>query len=275
MELIGNGLNKGSYMYFYTPSQMAKRLLYYPVAAGDFFCNSSYKVERTSYNSILAIYVLEGELILEQKDLEIRAESGELLFIDCFKPHKYYAAVFAHTLWVHFDGSSSQNWFHELCPQKEQKVKYCKIAAECIKNILRYIKAGQNEYALSNEIYTLLCAAAGAEDLTHNIDMEQIAAAKDYIREYFSQNISVSDIAAKLHISTSYFSKVFKEATAFSPYEYILNIRLEKAKELLLKTVLPVSEIACQTGFQSTSNFIYFFHKETGLSPLKFRKMEF
>ncbi|MBR5742720.1 MAG: helix-turn-helix transcriptional regulator, partial [Clostridia bacterium] len=60
-----------------------------------------------------------------------------------------------------------------------------------------------------------------------------------------------------------------------SPYAYLLAVRLERARELLLETSLPVSEVAYRTGFGSDAHFIAFFRKETGLSPLKFRKIRY
>ena len=66
MELTGNGLNKGSHMYFYHASQNAKKLLYYPIAAGEFYCNGAYCVERDHYDSILAMYIAEGSMTLLQ-----------------------------------------------------------------------------------------------------------------------------------------------------------------------------------------------------------------
>ena len=90
MELVGNGLNKGSHMYFYTPSQNAKRILYYPIAVGDFYCNGEYRVSRTNYDSILMVYVLEGSIGMVQENAELKAEKNELLLIDCYKPHLYF-----------------------------------------------------------------------------------------------------------------------------------------------------------------------------------------
>lgn len=102
-----------------------------------------------------------------------------------------------------------------------------------------------------------------------------IEATKNYITSNYSKNISVADIAGAAYMSASHFSKVFWETTGFSPYDYLLTIRLDKAKELLLQTDDPIESIAGKTGFNSASNFIYFFKKETSLSPLKFRNMKF
>ena len=77
------------------------------------------------------------------------------------------------------------------------------------------------------------------------------------------------------HMSVSYFSKIFKEAAGSSPYDYLLTVRLDKAKEMLRQTDCSIESIAYKTGFNSASNFLYFFKKETGISPLKFRNLKF
>ncbi len=72
-----------------------------------------------------------------------------------------------------------------------------------------------------------------------------------------------------------YFPVVFKQQTGFSPYDYVLLARLTHAKNYLQKTDLPIAQIAEETGFNSESNFIYFFTKNAGVSPSKFRKLRY
>ena len=276
MELTGNGLNKGSHMYFYAPSPTAKRLLYYPVAVGNFYCNHEYNVSRTNYDSLLVIYVLEGSITLVQEDAEIKAEKSELLFIDCYKPHRYFTNTSAHTLWVHFDGNGSRAWFDEITSRSGQKIRCGENIADQIKNIIRTVKTNQSEYDISSELYKMMCELSKPDESSaENNKTNRIKDVIEYIHQHSAENISVEEMAKNAYMSASYFSKVFRKITAFSPYDYLLNIRLGKAKELLLKTNLSISEIAYQTGFNSTSNFIYFFKKETGISPLKFRNMLF
>lgn len=277
MELIGNGLDKGSHMYFYTASQSAKELLYYPIAIGDFLCNSDYNVERaTNYNSILVLCVLDGSITLVQDDNKLTAEKDELLIVDCYKPHNYFANMAAHTLWVHFDGNNSRLWFDEIKSRKGQKIKCSRQTADCISNIIKYIKSNQNEYSISKELYSMLCYISSEQDVNYESKrINQIEKAKQFIVSNYNRNISVDEMAENLSISIPYFQKIFKESVGFSPYDYLLSIRLDKAKELLQKTDNSVQNIAFKTGFNSASNFIYFFKKETGISQLKFRNIMF
>ena len=267
MELLGNGLNKGSALFFYTPSGAAKRLYYYPLCAGEFFCNSEYEVNREQYNSFLIICVLDGEI----KQNSITVKSGEALLVDCYKPHNYYTDTNAHTLWLHFDGGNSRELFEEIISLKGKKVK----CPDSVSRNIYSVMNAESETHQSEAIFKMLMRLLNTESAAGEKTLSVIDSAKEYILKNFTNELTVSDIAKAVNLSPSYFSKVFKESTALSPYDYLLSVRLDKAKELLINSDIPISEIAYRCGFNSTSNFIYFFKKETGLSPLKFRKIGF
>lgn len=271
MEIKGNGINKGSQMYFHTPGQNAKKLLYYPIAAGNFYCNRDYTVKRNRYDSILIILVLSGSITLEQNGIHTANES-EALVIDCYRAHKYYSTEESHTLWVHFDGNNSRKWLSET---GLQKIRCNSKIAEHILRIIDYIQHNGSEYDISSTLYSVICELSKPETNMQSQRLIQINQAKSYIENNFSTQISVDDISASVNMSTSYFSKIFRESTGVSPYDYLLSVRLEKAKEMLHKTDFPISQIAYQTGFNSDANFIYFFKKQTGISPLKFRNISF
>ena len=270
MKLVEKGILEHSHMYFYTPSAAAKRALVYPLCAGEFYCDGDYAVRRERYDSFLLLLVLEGEM----RYLKETARAGELLLIDCHAPHAYDTKTGAHTLWLHFDGGGTAALFSELLSLKGVKQKSPAELAEQLREVMQGIKKAEHEAAAASRIYNLLCgllrpgtAAAAAP--------EAISEAKAFLRAHLEQEIAVADVAAAVNMSASHFSKVFKEATGASPYAYLLSLRVEKAKDLLLNTTRSVSEISVRTGFHSDANFISCFKKETGLSPLQFRKMRF
>lgn len=134
-------------------------------------------------------------------------------------------------------------------------------------------REGLRDSAMSLKLYGLLMELFDYDD-ADNRD-EPVSQAVNYILSHYGDGLSVAEVADSVHLSPSQFSRRFKRKTGASPYDYILGVRLTKAKELLKNTRLSVSEIAYRTGFGSDANFIYFFKKQEGISPLKFRNILF
>ena len=92
-----------------------------------------------------------------------------------------------------------------------------------------------------------------------------------FIDENYTRNISLSELASIMNISTMYFSNYFKEVFRISPKQYILNKKLSESQRLLLTTDMSVKEIAYALGFKEESYFSEFFTQRMGISALKFR----
>ena len=94
----------------------------------------------------------------------------------------------------------------------------------------------------------------------------------NYIHNNFERDISLGDIARFVFLSPSYFTRAFKEETGMSPISYLLKIRIERAKELLIDTGLKISDIALSVGFSNQQRFNEMFKKYAKLTPLQYRK---
>jgi AraC-like DNA-binding protein len=97
--------------------------------------------------------------------------------------------------------------------------------------------------------------------------------AKVIMREHVSTPITAEEIARKLNISYSWFRRTFKEYTGFSPTQFIMDLTIQKAKELLVQTDDSVKQIAIQLNFDSTDYFSVFFKRATGYNPLSYRAL--
>lgn len=96
--------------------------------------------------------------------------------------------------------------------------------------------------------------------------------ARKYIAyHYANPDLSLNDVATEVNLSPSHFSTVFSRETSETFIEYLTNIRIEKAKELLRTTTLKSFEISSQIGYNDPHYFSYVFKKHTGLSPKQFR----
>ena len=94
-----------------------------------------------------------------------------------------------------------------------------------------------------------------------------------YINDNPHEEITLEGSARMLKISPSYLSKTFTKNTGFGFREYLMIVRIKKAKQLLETTDVPVRQIAFDCGFNDSNYFSSAFKKATGFSPLKYRKM--
>lgn len=95
---------------------------------------------------------------------------------------------------------------------------------------------------------------------------------KEYIDTNFKKKITLSNLASIVNLSPTYFHKVFTDTLGITPTEYTTNVRIEKAKELLVKTNLPVYEIAIECGYENIPYFSYIFKNRINVAPGEFRK---
>lgn len=93
-----------------------------------------------------------------------------------------------------------------------------------------------------------------------------------YIRRNYSRPIQADALAKRVLLSEGHMRAIFREAMGMSPHQYVLHIRIEKAKELLAAGALPLADIAAMTGFEDVGYFIQMFKKREGQTPSSFRK---
>jgi two-component system response regulator YesN len=99
-----------------------------------------------------------------------------------------------------------------------------------------------------------------------------IRQAKEYIeKQYTNPDLSLNDVAAQANLSASHFSVVFSQETSQTFKEYLTEVRMTKAKELLRMTTLRSADIAYKVGYNDPHYFSSVFKKHTGLSPIEFR----
>ena len=106
--------------------------------------------------------------------------------------------------------------------------------------------------------------------ISDNFEIENII---EYMHQHFGQKITVEELAKKTNMSKSHFIRVFKKITGLSPMDYLINIRIEKAKKLLGAGTKNISEISFLCGFNSLSHFSSTFSKIVGVSPSKYNSL--
>lgn len=101
-----------------------------------------------------------------------------------------------------------------------------------------------------------------------------VTRAKDYVQRHLTDRLKLADVAAAAHMSPYHFSRVFHAATGTTFTEYVTQLRVERAKQLLGNPFVRVSEVTFSVGFGSISQFNTVFRRWVGMSPTQFRAVE-
>ncbi|HWF07214.1 MAG TPA: AraC family transcriptional regulator [Bryobacteraceae bacterium] len=94
----------------------------------------------------------------------------------------------------------------------------------------------------------------------------------EFIEENLENDLSLNTLAAEVEISPLYLARAFRAAVGQSPHQYILARRIERARDLLRNTDLPVVDVALAVGFSSQSHLAHWFLRQVGVSPAAYRK---
>lgn len=103
-------------------------------------------------------------------------------------------------------------------------------------------------------------------------DNNGINAAIGFLREHYNQEFSLKEVARVANYSSYHFLRVFKSQTGKTPFEYLINIKIEKAVEMLKDNKQTITEICYSCGFNNISHFTTVFKKKIGVSPSEYRK---
>ncbi|WFU45724.1 AraC family transcriptional regulator (plasmid) [Bradyrhizobium sp. CB82] len=94
---------------------------------------------------------------------------------------------------------------------------------------------------------------------------------RDYIEDHIDQRITVEFLAGLAKLSVCYFVRAFKQSMAITPHDYLIRQRVERTKQLLSGTEMPLSQIALAAGFADQSHFARRFRQHVGMSPRDYR----
>lgn len=282
MKCNETGVLKKSEVYFSSPSPLAKKIYFYPISAGHFYCDNNYHLIRDNYNSLLITHIIDGTFTYVKDGRHQTARKGDTVILDCYKAHEYYTNDSFESIWVHVSGANSLEIFKEIEALEDNLIK-CKDVQHLKKLLFRIFDGMKGEIPTSElnysldiyKIFTELLNPQSAKTKGEISYEDSVHKVKEYISDNLNEGITVKSLAELVNMSSSHFSRVFKQQTGFSPYDYILISRLNRAKYLLQTTNITIASIAYDVGFNSESNFIYFFTENEGISPGKFRKLKF
>jgi len=131
--------------------------------------------------------------------------------------------------------------------------------------------------------YFRLCAVRRLEEGAHLIFRETqtqkdhpsrkaVEEVKAYIQAHYADKLNLQELADRVAISRNYFAQLFKQETGMTIWNYLVQLRMNKARELLLGTERKVYEIACDVGYDNSVHFSQLFKEHYGLTPVEYKK---
>ena len=100
---------------------------------------------------------------------------------------------------------------------------------------------------------------------------KKLAHVLDLIESDLSEDLSLKVLATAAGLSEYHFLRMFKQSTGYTPHQYVINQRIERARELLKRTEMSITEIAYLLGFSNPAHFTHHFRRKTGFTPSEMR----
>ena len=277
MKSVEQNVLPRSEYFVHSPSSIAREAFYYPIHVGHFFYDTGYYLKRNAFNSFLILYVLDGEMILNENGNEITIGKDQFLFLDCYSNHTYYTRRPCETVWMHFDGQNTRQ-LYEMTTERVGKVFSLYDPLPVTGKVARIFEAFKSRqpiregqfsrwiYDMLMDIYLFAKLEGPATDRT-----AVIAEVTAYINDHFQEDPSVEALAKIASLSPYHFIRVFKKETGMTPHEYIVDLKIRTAKYLLKNTTIPVKDICFEAGFSGESVLCSTFKRITGYSPTAYR----
>ena len=234
-------------------------------------------------NEYQIIYIANGTGIFEAEHVgTVIAEPGTvfLLFPNVWHRYKPLYQTGWEEYWVGFSGHYAEYIMKQECFDADAPLIHIGFNTEFINIFIRLMDTlkfegvafSQISSCLTIQLLGLVYASALLKEKSQNRKDILINNIRYKIHENWSSPVTMEELAAQHNVSYVWFRKAFKEVVGISPGQYLLNLKLEKACQMLNETELTVSEVAYLTGFVSEYHFSKIFKKKINLSPSKYRE---
>lgn len=249
------------------------------VWGGNTTLNKSWKDRNVIIPHNKLFYITDGEICLEIEGQKLNAKSGDMVLVPSGKKHSYSLKNTAHAkkFWLHFDVTvSGKNLFDIYRPPFKISIGKNGVVEKLFRSVLLNAKSDKPEKKLctSSAILSLVSYYLEHSYYTQNVDCQnEIDTVMEYVKNNFSEVFTLDQLARIVNFSPTYFAKKFKERTGYSPIQYSMIIKMERAKFLIEQSSEPIAKIMTELGFLDASHFSKLFKKYCGYSPKNFRKI--
>lgn len=266
-----------------TPSEAAKRMPFFVLEYGHFLSYKDYFTERTGKKAYYLLYTAAGRGFLKTQYGELTTLPGTAVLINCEK-YQFYKTASEEpwdNYWLHFNGRAAKEFFSII--NGDEPMLYAVGERDYFTGLMTGMKdffevgdirtnvaASLQLTKILSYLISLKFQSAGSEPGAGSFDIEKTIA---YMKQHYLEKLTVDRLAKNAMLSKYYFIRQFGAVTGTSPYSYLMNLRINAAKELLVTTDMPVTAISSAAGFNNYNNFIKAFKKTAGVTPAAYKKL--
>lgn len=221
--------------------------------------------------------VLKGKGRFQYDNQTWNLKSGDAFLIEPMKTHYYQADTEEpwEYAWVGFDGSSVDELLSHTA-LKNSPV-FLSTSLECCQPICSLVSAFVRPDRSQMELLSLLLflfsrmpAPAAMDNTSH--DERYFQTALEYIRNNYTYDLKVQDIADYVGIDRTYLYKIFMREVNIPPKQYLLQYRIRAAVKLLQSQKYTVTETAYSCGFRDAASFCSHFRQQVGMTPRQYKE---
>ena len=250
---------------------------YYPHATGH------YRNRHSGVDQNILIYCSKGKGYVSINGKKSLVNEGNFFIIEANKPHSYGASSEDpwSIYWVHFTGSKRdifKSIYNKILLIDHSPEARISDRINIFEEIFQNLEMG---YSSDNLEHVSLCLwhfiasfkyIPQYRIINHNAKHDMVQTAIQYMRENLNKKLTLEDLSSHVGYSPSHFGLLFKEKTGESPLNYLCQLKIQRACQMLDMTDMKIKEITQELGFYDQYHFSKTFLKEVGESPTQYKK---
>ncbi len=159
---------------------------------------------------------------------------------------------------------------YQISNLKEESVVVCSLFEQLLKEKENHFLHDNIAVSILGCIVQLFSRASEEGGKFPEDDL--IEKARRYLQLHYNENVTLTEVANAVSVSTFHLSHLFKEKIGSSPIKYVIQCRMDRAKEMLRNEKISISEVALSVGYDNPNYFSMLFKKMEGISPAAYRK---